>query len=268
MIRTDRVDLLLKFSLAAAGREDYESRELGPIHLVKLVYIADLAHASAHRGETFTGAPWRFHHFGPWSAEVFQRIEPAAQAAGAARRVWSSSRFADDAVRWSLVDDEIYEGALAELPSEVSEPIKRCIHEFGSGTSDLLRFVYTTPPMLCAAPGELLSFDCVAEPTAAYRERRAVEPAEPISRSAARRQKQEAQDRRKKVRDMLKQRLTRSHKLTNEGVSPPPRYDALFFEAQDWLDSLAGEPIAVEEGEVVFSDEIWKSRSRSDPEIS
>jgi hypothetical protein len=39
----NKVDLLLKYILAAAGREDYGNREVGPIHLIKYVYLADLA---------------------------------------------------------------------------------------------------------------------------------------------------------------------------------------------------------------------------------
>jgi hypothetical protein len=38
-----KIDLLLKFILAAAGQEDTGHRELGPIHLIKYVYLADPA---------------------------------------------------------------------------------------------------------------------------------------------------------------------------------------------------------------------------------
>jgi hypothetical protein len=38
-----KVDLILKYILAAAGQEDFSNREVGPIHLVKYVYLADLA---------------------------------------------------------------------------------------------------------------------------------------------------------------------------------------------------------------------------------
>ena len=38
-----KVDLLLKYILAAAGQEDPGHREVGPIHLIKYVYSADLA---------------------------------------------------------------------------------------------------------------------------------------------------------------------------------------------------------------------------------
>jgi hypothetical protein len=45
----------LKYILAAAGQEDYGNREVGPIHLINYVYLADLAFAERHGGETFTG---------------------------------------------------------------------------------------------------------------------------------------------------------------------------------------------------------------------
>jgi hypothetical protein len=67
-----RVDLLLKYILPAAGQEDPGNRELGPIHLIKYTYLADLIFAEKHGGESYTCAPWRFHHFGPWSPEVYK----------------------------------------------------------------------------------------------------------------------------------------------------------------------------------------------------
>ena len=51
----NRVDLLLKFIIAAAGQEDYGDREVGPIHLIKYVYLADLAFAEKYDGETDHG---------------------------------------------------------------------------------------------------------------------------------------------------------------------------------------------------------------------
>ena len=87
-----RVDLLVKFILTAAGQEDPGHRELGPIHLIKYVYLADLIFAEKHSGETFTGAPWRFHHFGPWAPEVYSRIEPFITEVGARVRQIPSSK--------------------------------------------------------------------------------------------------------------------------------------------------------------------------------
>jgi hypothetical protein len=39
----NKVELLLKYILVAAGQEDLGNREVGPIHLIKYVYLADLA---------------------------------------------------------------------------------------------------------------------------------------------------------------------------------------------------------------------------------
>lgn len=55
-----KVDLQLKYILVAAGQEDLGHREVGPIHLIKYVYFADLAFAEKQGGETFTGAPRGF----------------------------------------------------------------------------------------------------------------------------------------------------------------------------------------------------------------
>ncbi len=52
----DRIDHVIQLALLVAGREDDPfDRELGPIHLIKYVYLADLAYAERHGGETYTG---------------------------------------------------------------------------------------------------------------------------------------------------------------------------------------------------------------------
>jgi hypothetical protein len=80
------------------------------------VYLGDLAYAETHKGETFTGAPWRFHHFGPWAVEVFQRIEPVVNEVGASQRRITSPKLEDDYLRWTLVDDELFEYLNGSLP--------------------------------------------------------------------------------------------------------------------------------------------------------
>ena len=77
-IDLQKVDLLIQYALLVAGEaDDYQDRSLGPIHLLKYVYLSDLAYAKREQGQTYTGTPWKFHKFGPWSAEVHGRIEPA-----------------------------------------------------------------------------------------------------------------------------------------------------------------------------------------------
>jgi hypothetical protein len=52
-----RVEAVLGYALAVAAQaDDWRHRELGPIHLLKYLYLADVAHAKRHGGESFTGA--------------------------------------------------------------------------------------------------------------------------------------------------------------------------------------------------------------------
>ena len=153
-----RVDLLVKFILTAAGQEDPGHRELGPIHLIKYVYLSDLIFAEKHGGETFTGVPWRFHHFGPWAPEVYRRIEPVITEVGARVRQIPSSKAEEDLIRYSLVDESLFNQLEPELPFILAVALKGMIHRFGDDTTSLLHHVYRTPPMLGAAPGEPLSF--------------------------------------------------------------------------------------------------------------
>jgi len=48
---------LLKYILASAGQEDPGPREVGPIHLIKYVYLADLIFAEKHRGKPIPAPP-------------------------------------------------------------------------------------------------------------------------------------------------------------------------------------------------------------------
>lgn len=73
-----KIDKLLQFVLLTAGQEEYySSRWLSRIHLIKYVYLADLAYSKEHGGKTYTGLDWHFHHYGPWALTCFKRIESA-----------------------------------------------------------------------------------------------------------------------------------------------------------------------------------------------
>ena len=96
------IDEVLQFAILTAGRQDdYYERELGPIHLIKYLYLADLAYAEQHSGETYTAINWRFHHFGPWSNDAYMRIEPALNQIGAKCKT-IQSKYENDFVRWSI----------------------------------------------------------------------------------------------------------------------------------------------------------------------
>jgi hypothetical protein len=256
-----RVDALLQFVLAvAACEDDFKDRELGPIHLIKYVYLADVAHAERHGGEPFTGAPWRFHHFGPWSAEVFARIEPALTHVGAQGRRVSSSH-ADDFVRYRLdrPDAERVRSDLeAVLPMVVQSRLSSAIHEFGSDTASLLRTIYLSPPMVNAAPDERLDFaTAVREPRTAYR---------PAERTLTSRERRERARRVEEIRAEVQKRL--AIRGTRGGhAEPSPRYDTVFREGVDWLDRLAGEDVSPASGDLAIADDVWKSDARRDPDV-
>jgi hypothetical protein len=257
-----RVDLLLQFIVAvAAEQDDFRDRELGPIHLLKYVYLADVAFAERHGGETYTGAAWQFHHFGPWSLQVFNRIEPALNVVGIEpKRI--PSRFSDDAVRYSLRPSDaaqIRGRAERELPSAVQFPVSHAIHEFGSDTGSLLRSVYLTAPMLNASPEEQLDFATIVRETPI-----AYSPSAETALSKS--QKKSRQRRLAEVRAEVQARLASREQATGVG-QPAPRYDEVFSAGVQWLDSLAGEAVPEREGRLSVADDVWKSEMRREPDI-
>ncbi len=261
-----RIDCLIKFILATSGQEDPGSNEVGPIHLIKYVYLADLIFAEKHRGETYTGAPWRFHHFGPWSPEVYSRIEPAITEVGARVRQIPSSKAEEDLIRYSLDDEALFNQLESELPFTLAVALKGLIHKFGDDTTSLLHYVYRTPPMLGAAPGETLSFKGETaeeeQPKVAGQVSDVVELYQTLSKT-----KRKAAMRNLKAQIQAK---LAEKRLKKEKSRPPtpPRYDEVFFEGVKWLESLAGEPVQPEEGEITFSNSIWKSPARTVPDVS
>ena len=290
MINVARIDAVLQFALAAAAQEDEaRNRELGPIHLIKYAYLADLAYAEGHGGDVFTGIPWRFYHFGPWAQEIFERVEPAVAAVGAERRTFTSAKYEGEGIRYSLTDEALLNRVISrQLPWEVASSIKREVHEHGSDTYGLLNRVYTTKPMLRAAPGEYLDFrpepeerPPTADPGGAWAE--ALTMASPLARApltetleppiASRDTSASWKDRRTRkegsarLRDEVRRRL---EARLSRPVAPvrPPRYDAIFFDGVKWLDQQTGETTEPFAGEAVFSPDIWKSRGRSDPDGS
>jgi hypothetical protein len=326
-----RIDLLLKYTVAAAGQEDAGKRELGPIHLTKYVYLADLAFAESHGGRTFTRARWRFHHFGPWSSEVYERIAPAVAEIGAVER-HIHSKFSDDGVRWSVDDGRLFEELGEQLPIEVSRAIRRVVQQFGQDTVSLLHFVYTTAPMLRAAPGELLEFEPADnnpptptptsspdadellefppadsrepvtharsavgrasvsaaklvpdEPQSAVADAahspvtslsstrlliRPIEQASETGRTGSKAEKRHRSQKIKALRDAIQARLKKTGGEPRAKPMPQPRYDDVYAEGVKWLDKQAGETMEPTKGEMIFSNDVWKSRGRGDPNLS
>jgi hypothetical protein len=257
-----RVDSLLQLILAVAGQQDeVRDRELGPIHLLKYAYLADLAHAMAKEGEPYTGVRWQFHDFGPWSPAVLDRVEPAALGAGAEKKLIHGGY--GDFVRYSLQDEKLLDQLDHKLPGPVVSAVRWSVREFGSDTPSLLRHVYLTPPMLRAAPGEYLTFEMLSqskEPATRPPSALGVILSGDESPKIARQRRKMADQLRKEVR----RRLAERHAPPASVPVPPPRYDAVFFDGVAWLDQQAGEPFPLSRGELVISPDIWKSRGRTE----
>jgi len=257
-----RIDQIILFSLLEAGHEDdLWDRELGPIHLVKYVYLADLAYSEYHKGETFTGVPWRFYHFGPWAEEVYLRINPVLEDIGASIKQISSPKVKDDFYRYSYSDDELYNELLNSLPLDITGPLKKVIHNYGKDTAELLHYVYRTRPMICASPGEYLCFMPKKQDQDLE-----VEQIQEQKLSVKRKTLKKAaiETLKKEMADRFKQALAQKKEIP-EFI--PPRYDDIYNEGIKWVESLAGDPINKEEGTLEVSPDFWKANFRINDEL-
>jgi len=263
-IDLSKVDLLLQYTLLMAGEEeDYTERQLGPIHLIKYVYLADLAFARRNGGTTFTNAPWEFYKFGPWSQSVNARIEPALSAIGAEKKSFPSN-YGDkeEWVRWFITDDYLAEKKERELPPVITMCLKREIHKYGKDTVGLLDYVYTTKPMLSAAPKELLDFSVAAED--AYQRSTTGQPLRSAQLSAKMQKTLKS-----KMLDLQKTHQSReTNKIRLINPVKNPRFDDVFKEGVEWLNKLAGEQLQLGEFVAEFSPEVWKSPTRKGGDVS
>lgn len=255
-----KIDLLLQYTMAVACRQGFGGNELRPIHLIKYVYLADLEYAKLHDGKTFTGTPWRFHNFGPWAVEVFQRIEPALLAIGAEKKVLESPKYGEY-TQWTLESCDLGEQLRPRLDWILSTTIDRSVREFGANTENLLHQVYTTVPMLQAAPEESLEF-LPATPQIP-----SSEPGEttPLTIKQQKRLKEKVLTARAEIQRRLAAKREARMAIAREHH---PRYDDVFFEGLAALDAAAGEPLKAEKCTCALSSEVWKSKARYDPDIS
>lgn len=263
-MESSKIDLLIQYALLVAGQEDeYFDRQLGPIHLIKYVYLADLAYAECNHGQTFTGTDWQFYKFGPWSQKVHERIEPALIALGANKKTFPSQfDDEDDWVRWQLTDDDLLDKIDSQLPLSITSRLKRDIHGFGNDTTSLLSYVYQTSPMLSAAPLENLDFSHLDQTT------QKTESSSLKREDLTKREKKKFKERIQKLREKNAKRSSADRsktKLINPVTSP--RYDDVYYEGLKWLDSLAGSPLIEGEAEAVFSDSVWKSKARKGEDV-
>jgi len=260
-INIDRTDLVLQYIAAVAGQETGWDRELGMIHFIKYVYLADLEYSKSHNGTTYTGLPWIFHHFGPWSVDCFNRIEPALKAIGATKRTIASDTY-KDFDRWSVDSDELFDRLGNKLDLAVAGAVQKYFRKFGSDTYCILDYVYKTAPMISAAPGEPLDFTHVLSI-------KNISTDEEIRSDLTPRQIKLRRKKLSEFKERINQRLERKVQENRMKTCPlPPRYDEIFFEGLAQIDAAAASELAGGEYIAEFSDDIWKSKARHDPDLS
>jgi hypothetical protein len=251
-----KVDLLIRYALAVAALEDFPHRQLGPLHVLKYVYLADLAYAEKH-GQTYTGARWVFYDFGPWSLAVQERIGDAAKGIGASV-IHLRSEEDKEFVRYEVHDRGLRDRMERELPIAVSRAIDRSVRRFGASTPALLDHVYLTEPLRLASPGETLRFPTKADGSSVVRET-----------SESRPSAKELKRRREKVRS-LKERVRAFKADRTDGAratSSPPRYDDVFSAGREWLDAQLPEAIDNADADLVVDPSVWKSSFRTDGDL-
>lgn len=263
-INSKNVDLLLQYALLIAGEEDdYIDQQLGPIHLIKYVYLADLFHARRKKGVTFTETDWQFYKFGPWSQAVNERIEPALAAINANKQSFSSDyENREDWVRWNYRNEYLLREKENALPTCIKLHLKREIHKFGKDTPNLLNFVYQTKPMLAAAPNEFLDFSLVVEEPI----NTSIDTPDLRFESLSVKKKKKFKEQMRCLQEKQKDKAAKKSKLINPVSNP--RYDQVYEDGIAWLDKLAGQQITSGENIVEFSDECWHSNTRKDENVS
>lgn len=254
------IDLVIQFALLTAGdQDDSYDQNLGPIHLIKYAYLADLAYAKSNSGQSFTGIDWQFYKFGPWSSVVHNRIEPALRQINANKNVFnSSSEDKSDCIRWSIKNESLFNSIQGKLPYTVTNRIRIEVRKFSNNTSFLLDHVYRTEPMLNAGPMEILDLSTKSSASKDVDD-------QPLKfESLSNKKKKQFAQGIKQLRE--KAALRPKPKL----LVPVPKYpDEVFHEGLRWLDEIAGPklPETATTVTVKFSEAVWKSETRRADEV-
>lgn len=255
-----KVKKIIQYTLAISSQEDeYYEKDLGPIHFIKYVYLADMEYARFNNGETFTGVAWQFYHFGPWSNDVNMVIEPALNEIHAERKEIPSNYSDDDYIRWSLhnTDRHYWLRLEIELGLTVTSALKKHVHQFKNNTAALLLFVYATLPMLNAAPGEFLDFSVVANDRTTQYQMAGIKHTPYMQRLSSKRRK-EVIAKMAELRETFQKKI----KAQKQQYASHVKYDDVFNDGIRWLDSLSGEKLFDQETTISIDKSVWKSEAR------
>ena len=158
-MRTERVDAIICCALAFAPPDMSGRRELGPLHLLNYVFLTDLHVARYKNGMSFTGANWQAWYYGPWSLDVYARVQEVPVRLGARLRQVKNPRSEVAVTRWNLVKPERYQAAVAQhLPGPLQNAIRRMVDTFGSETNAMLRYITARPTVRSTQRGAPIVF--------------------------------------------------------------------------------------------------------------
>lgn len=264
-MNTQRVNAILaQVLLSAEDIDPYTIPGMGPIHFIKYIYLTDLFHAEHNQGGSFTDTTWRFHHYGPWDVTLYDHLENGLYALGATKNTIPPQYGVDDCIRWIIGDREkTVECASQELCAEYAHYIDSQVKIFGNSTPKLLDYVYKTPPMLKAAPDELLSF----EPTGFF-----IKKHSHITENTSNKRTDD-EERKYQIwlADAQKFLAEKADEIRRNRQPPrpipPPRYDKVFFDGMMAMDEPEIPMLPIGQYTVTIDDSIWKSKARNDCEI-
>lgn len=249
------IDKIYQFAVLVAGDlDDFVSSRLGPIHLLKYLYLADLCHAKRTFGESYSGIEWQFYNFGPWSSEAHARMEESLKYIHVDVNELDSKYGEGEIKRFYKKDDFLLKDIRRAIPTHITIELSKQIKLHSSDTASLLHEVYATPPMLHAAPGEKLQmytpkyFEIEKKPVLQLAE-------DSLSNKAKKRLKEKLA----KAKTSISQKANREELIN---PSPSPRYDKLYAEGLEKLNSLETEEFTEAQIEVQFDSTVWKSGAR------
>lgn len=127
--------------------------------LMKYLYLLDLYMAEETQGNTWTGAAWRFHHFGPYAQALADDIDLLA-GKSLIQEITGGGGSSKDYTLYSIGEWSTAKSLEAlGFPRDARMRLGEAIREFAQNLSGLLDMVYfRTEPMRGVRPGQDLSF--------------------------------------------------------------------------------------------------------------
>jgi hypothetical protein len=148
------LELIQYITWLATEREE----ALSPIRLVKFLYLVDLYNARKNKGQTLTGWPWKFVHYGPFCSESLNAIKEAVEK-GYIESYSYESKFDEEEHFLYRYKADQEPTITSQLPFYIVGQIQAAIKKWADDTFALLDYVYfETEPMAGIKPGDLLDF--------------------------------------------------------------------------------------------------------------